>query len=660
MLKNISLRHLIPLLFFSGSLLLVVFFYLIGLPSAQQQASDLSKRETHSLILTQQSRIIELLIENEPTKVNKEIYFASTDPTVKRVLIVDTDKTILFANRSRIIGTSLTSLSISLDNILIPFPESGVTDIIVTQQAGSDTLLNAFAALRFRRGEKDYNYTLILVRDYGQLSAAISAVAAVPSELLATVMLIFSILVVLLLRQHLDNRLTPLLKAANDLANGDAGARANLKGADEFSDIGRSFDLMANRMESHHHELKVAKENAEKANEAKNNFLGVMSHEIQTPLSGLIGFIDLLGDTKLDEEARLYVRSAQSASRTLSGLITDLLEASRLESGKIRASTEVFCLNVLLQEVTDSILPRSLQKGLSFKILSNENEPIWLESDPRIFRQILINLVGNALQFTEKGTVSISVSVTSTGGPHVALSISVNDTGIGIKSSEISYIFNRFYKSSVPKAQASPGSGVGLAICKELATILGGNITAESVLGKGSTFTLDLEVISADPPNDFNYSVLTQREQKPQNILLVEGSEITRTLIRSILSKWGHRVTPCKSSEDAIRKMRDRLIYPKKDPITLIVLDMEMPGLSGDKTMSEIRALSRGFARLPFVATSTKTDPAQEGEYRAAGFDGFIAKPVDRNKMADEIFRLTRRISSRPMPGHTASVRIIS
>jgi len=642
MLKNISLRHLIPLIFFSGSLLLVVFFYLIGLPAAQRQAAELSKQETLKLILAQQGRIIELLIENDPEKLKKEIFFTATDPTVTRMIILDEDRKILFSNRTRLIGRYLSDTEITAGNVPIPLPENGINDIIVTPQPGSPTLFEGFAALRFRRDGKSYNLTLLIIRDFQPLSTAIGKIAAIPSQFLATVMLILSILAIFILRQHLRNRLTPLLKGAARLAQGDTTARASLGGADEFSLIGRSFDQMASRIANSHLELKQAKENAEKANLAKNHFLGLMSHEIQTPLSGLLGFIELLKDTHLDDDARLYVRSAESATRTLTGLINDLLETSRLEAGSVQPAFETFCLNALLQDTVDTILPRSMQKGLSVKITSNKNDPIWIDSDPRLFRQILMKLLGNAVEFTDQGKIIVAIKAAPVDELHTALSISVTDTGIGIGTSEISRIFERFFKSGNIRAQSTPGPGIGLAICQELAEILGGNINVESVLNEGSTFMFSIDVIKAKAPNDYNYAALSKREQKPQNVLLVEHAEITQNLITSILKRWGHSVVPCSRSTVAISEMKDRLIYPEKEAISLIIIDLHMPGFNGIETMREIRSLDSRYARLPFIATSTQDDEVMQKKCRAAGFDGFMGKPVNRNQMADEIFRLTR------------------
>ena len=649
MLKNISLRHLVPLMFFAGSLLLVVFFYLLGFPAAREAAIELSKQETYNTILAQQSRFIELLIQNDPDKLSKEIYFTNTDPELERMVIVDDHQLILYANRSRLVGSHLKDSEINIGEFPIPFPQNRINDIVLIDASENSTLISGLAPLRFKRGDETFNLTLIIVRDYAPLATAITDIASIPSKLLATVMLALSILAVLLLHLHLGRRLDPLLLAASNLAKGTPGARARLGGSDEFAQIGRAFDMMAERIETKRSELEKAMSEAEKGSDAKNKFLSYMSHEIQTPLSGVLGFIDLLKETELDDEARTYILSLESASRTLSGLIGDLLETSRLEAGTVKPVSETFCLNTLLQEILDSVLPRSMQKGLSVKVISNEHEPIWIESDQSLFRQILLNLLGNAVQFTEQGQITIAISAFDTPGYITALSISVVDTGIGIAPDEISKLFERFYRSGDSRAQATPGSGVGLAICRELAQLLGGEITIESELDQGSTFTFNIEVPKSERPDDQNYTALSQREQLSQNVLLVENSDITRSLVASILGKWGHNIRACSNGIEAIRIMKDQLIYPDSKPISLIILDLHLAGLDGYETLREIRGLDSNYERLPIIATTTQKEKEVKEHCLNKGFDGFIGKPVDRKKMAEEVFRLTRLATIKAM-----------
>ena len=180
-------------------------------------------------------------------------------------------------------------------------------------------------------------------------------------------MLLLSVVAIILLRRHLDMRLNPLLRAAAKLAKNKKGARSNLTGADEFAEISRAFDQMAEKVEQSLSELEDAKNDAELANLAKNNFLSFMSHEIQTPLAGLLGFIDLLGESKLDEEARIYLRSTEASARTLSGLISNLLETSRLEAGIVKPASEAFCINSLIQDIVDSTIMQAKKQGLAIR-----------------------------------------------------------------------------------------------------------------------------------------------------------------------------------------------------------------------------------------------------------------------------------------------------
>lgn len=639
MLQNLALRHIIPLLFLAGSLLVVVIFYGVSLPSAKRQIEEIGIDETRSLMLTIQGRLIEHLLNDRNDLIRKEIYFVSTDYTVKRVLLADSKNKILYAHRSRLVGNDIAAADIDLSGISLPYGESKT---VIQQDPNQPGMLLGVASLRFRKNDEFVEYSFIILRDYTPLVQSISGVAAAPAEIVASAMLLISIVVILLLRSHLDKRLTPVITAAAKLAKGDTSARANLNGSDEFSEIGDSFDKMAKRIERTHNELNEAKENVEKASEARNQFVGFMSHEIQTPLAGLIGFIELLQETKLDHEGQVYVRSANSAARTLSGLVDDLFESSRLENGTITLSSSTFCLNSLLQDIVDSVLPRTTQKGVSVKVVSNDSNPIWIDSDPRLFRQILMNLLGNAVQFTDTGNITVTLSALPTSPSMLGLSISVVDTGIGISPEEVDRLFDRFYKAADPRAQASPGSGVGLAICKELAELMGGSISVESELDQGSTFTFEIDVAKADEPKGLDLTHFVDKELKPQHILLVENSEIIRSLLEKILSKWGHSVTSCATSDQAVAAAQKPLIYPDQKRYSLVLLDLHMPVIDGFALAQEIRGMDAQNARLPIIGLSTSVDPTIREKCLSAGIQGYMTKPINRKKLADEIFRLTR------------------
>ncbi len=641
MLKKISLRHLIPLLFFSGSLLLVVFFYTVGFPVAQKEAIELSKREALTFLQLQQSRLLELLYQEDKAKLVKEIYFANNDQAVKRIFIVDENLIVQFSNRTRYVGLHLGETGAPYTEEKIKLVSETLT-LNVEQVDNQHTMLTGYATLNHTINNIQKPWTLIIVHDYEALNTSIIKIAALPSELLATLMLFLSIVAVVLLRRHLDMRLSPLLQAASKLAKNEKGVRTNLTGADEFAEVGHAFDQMAERIENSLDELKNAKDDAERANLAKNNFLGFMSHEIQTPLAGLLGFVDLLNESKLDDEARIYLRSVEASARTLSGLITNLLETSRLEAGAITATNEAFCINSLIQDIIDSTLMKARKKGITLKITSDSDEPIWIEGDPVLLRKILANFVENAIQFTSKGSVTIAMACTAITPTSGDLTISVIDTGIGIAPDEQEHLFDRFYRSTDERIKSSKGAGIGLTICKDVADILGAEISVESVLEHGSTFTINMEVPIADPQSDFSYQALSAREQQPLNILLVEDSELTRSFLTSLLKKWGHRVHACQNASEAIQAMKDLLIYPNLPAIQLAFIDMHMPIMNGEETMQEIRGMDSRFDHLPMIATSTQNDPCTREEALVVGFNGFVPKPINNQQLSEEIFNLSR------------------
>ncbi|UTW59693.1 response regulator [Kordiimonas sp. SCSIO 12603] len=641
MLKNISLRHLIPLLFFSGSLMLVVFFYTVGFPVAQKEAVDLSKRQALTFLQIQQSRFIELLYLDDTSELEKEIYFANNDPAIKRLFIVDENLIVQYSNRSRNIGEPLSATNSPYTKAEIDKVNDTLT-LSVEWHDKDETLLTGYAALRHTVGSDQKRWTLIIVHDFSNLNKSITDIAAIPSELLATLMLVLSVIAIILLRRHLDMRLSPLLSAAAKLAKNKKGARSNLVGADEFAEIGRAFDQMAEKVEQSLSELEDAKNDAELANLAKNNFLSFMSHEIQTPLAGLLGFIDLLGESELDEEARIYLRSTEASARTLSGLISNLLETSRLEAGTVKPASEAFCINSLIQDIVDSTIMQAKKKGLAIRVTSNQDDPIWLESDPVLIRKILVNLTDNAVRFTEEGSITIAVNSEPVDASRMLLNVSVSDTGIGIAPTEQKHLFDRFYRSNDQRIKNYKGAGIGLTICKDIADILHADIHVSSVLEEGSTFSLEMEVPIADPQSDFSYSALTAREQQPLNILLVEHSELTRSFLISLLKKLGHRVYPCKNASEAIQAMKDLLIYPNLPPIDLAFIDIHMPIMDGEETMHEIRGMDSRFKHLPMIATSTQNDPIAREKLLVAGFNGFVSKPINKEHLMEEIFNLSR------------------
>ncbi len=646
MLKNISIKHLIPLLLFSGGLLLVVFFYAIGYPAAQQQTLELSKKQAGTILQSQQGHMSELLNGNDRLAIEVQIFYAIADAATHQILILDENHVIQYANRTALMGVAISETNFGIDTNLLNASASR-EEIIITTSPDEEGLLIGYAPLAFMKDGKDTTWYLVVIRDYTLLTDSIIAIAAYPSELLATFLLIASILAIAFLRQHLEQRITPLLKAATRLARNEKNVRTNLSGQDEFAEIAASFDQMAARIDRNRIELENAKEVAEKANSAKNHFLSHMSHEIQTPLTTIMGFLDLLKDTKLDSDASLYIRTMDTSARTLSYLINDLLEINRLEAGTITPQSQAFCLNTIVQETIDSQLPRAQDKGLFIKVTTSESDPIWLDSDPRIFRQILVNLLGNSIQYTEDGGVNIVIEAIPYSANEINLQLSVVDTGIGIAERDLPLIFERFYRSDEPLVRSQKGAGLGLTICKDFVDLLNGELTVETQKGVGTSVVFTAKVHKGQPEAGFDFTDLSLREQDSQNILLVEHEPVTQVLFRSILEKSGHKVDICSSAQTAIQFAKDRLIYPHLHQVSLIIMDLHLPHKDGFQTAQEIRGLDTRFATVPMLATSTQDDPTTRNRCLDGVFDGFIAKPINRQYLMEEIFRLTKLVDTK-------------
>lgn len=646
MLKNISIKHLVPLLLFSGGLLLVIFFYAIGYPAAQQQTLELSKKQTSTILQSQQGHISELLNANDRLAVEVQIFYASTDLATKRIMVVDENNIIKYANRTSLMDTPLADTDFGIDETFLN-TSAVEEEIIIQTSPKTEGLLIGYAPLTFVRDGENIIWHLIVLRDYQLLANSIITIAAYPSELLATFLLVVSILAIAFIRQHLETRITPILKAAARLARHEKNVRTNLTGQDEFAEIAASFDQMAERIDRNKVELETAKEIAEQANAAKNHFLGHMSHEIQTPLTTIMGFLDLLKDTKLDSDASLYIRTMETSARTLSYLVNDLLEINRLEAGTITPQSKPFCLNTIIQEIIDSQLPRAQSKGLSVKVTTSESDPIWLDSDSRIIRQIIVNLLGNAIQYTEAGGINIVIETIPHSATETNLQISIIDTGIGISKRDLPLVFERFYRSDEPLVREQKGAGLGLTLCKDFVDLLNGDLSIETQKGVGTSVIFRARVHTAQPEVDFDFADLSQREQESQNILLVEHEPVTQVLFRSILEKSGHTVQICGSSESAIQFVKDRLIYPHLSPVSLIIMDLHLPKKDGFQAAKEIRGLDTRFAVIPMVATSTQDDQTTRNRCLDGTFDGFIAKPINRQYLIEEIFRLTKLSSNR-------------
>ena len=386
-------------------------------------------------------------------------------------------------------------------------------------------------------------------------------------------------------------------------------------------------------------QLQLAKEHAEKASQTKSDFLANMSHEIRTPLNAIIGMNYILCRTSLDKRQQDLLKKLDSSAKLLLSLINDLLDFSKIEAGKLELEDTAFKIDEVLNNLAEMVMTNAGEKGIDILYKTSSDIPHTLIGDPLRLGQILLNLMNNAIKFTEQGEILLSVDVVEPlpvqGDKHICLRFAVKDTGIGIKQEDITKLFHSFTQADNSTTRKFGGTGLGLTICKQLVQLMGGEIGVSSTFGEGSTFsfTANLCIESTPEPVAYHLPDIIQHT----HVLVVDDNPLAQNIFQHMLNSFGFKVSIATSAQQGIAIVQQYVSKPQ--PIKLILMDWKMPGMDGMEA-SQVIKTELSLSPIPAIIMVSAYTERLSNAKNSASWDDYLVKPISQSVLYDAIINI--------------------
>ncbi|WDI43887.1 hybrid sensor histidine kinase/response regulator [Bremerella sp. P1] len=430
----------------------------------------------------------------------------------------------------------------------------------------------------------------------------------------------------------LSRRIREITDATVAIGEGDWEAKVPVRGSDEATQLARQFNLMTDQLTEMNRQLVSAKEQAESANRSKSDFLANMSHEIRTPMNGIIGMTELLLNTDLTSEQREYQKLVQSSADALLVLLNDILDFSKIEAGKMELEDLPFRLRDTLGSTMHTLAGRASKKGVELAARILPEVPDDLAGDAGRLRQIVVNLVGNAIKFTEHGEVILKVENESFSGDIITLHFSIRDTGIGISEEKQAQIFEAFTQADASTTRQYGGTGLGLAICSQLTKMMGGKIWVESEPGMGSTFHFTAKFKKSEKQPDSKPAAIDTLYDL--RVLVVDDNSTNRIICEEMLNNWGMKPTVVTNGPEALKELERT--FQSDTPYQLALVDVMMPEMDGIELVRHIRQFTDSSS-LTIVMLSSADRPTDPDFARTLGVAKCITKPITQSMLLNGI-----------------------